>query len=260
MNRLTERFGALKYKKQGALITYFPIGDPRFDTLDLAKVYIENGSDLLEIGLPVLNPCLDGKVIKKSMKRITDEGHDVDWIFGEIYKIRNAYPETPLQIFSYMQIFEQEAVEKFAEFCTEVKADAMLIPDANEEQIRNIEPLFNPEFINLRFMPFRCEQSDIELIKDHAKGYLFLQAVDGATGERDKVDTRLSEKISSVHKQIPQVSVCPGFGISLPQHCRQIMEMGADGVIIGSLLVKTLEYTSLEDTGKLIKTLKNSLI
>lgn len=259
MNRLVTRFKTLRQKKEGALITYFPIGEPGFDTMGLAETYIGNGADLLEIALPVNDPSSDGPVVAQSMERVREVGRDLDWLFNEIFKIRNAYPDMPLQIFSYMQIFNEKALDEVAVFCKQAQVDAMLFPDASEEQIQGMEESFGSDLCSLRFMPFRCEMSDIELVRDRAKGYIFLQAVDGTTGERESVDTALSEKIDLLHKQIPDVSICTGFGVSVPRHCREMIEMGADGVIVGSLLVKKLISTSLRDTGRLIKELKTNL-
>lgn len=259
MNRLINRFSKLREKEEGALITYFPIGDPEHDTMELADTYIENGADLLEISLPVPDPYYDGKTVAESMRRILEAGRDIDWIFNEIYRIRKAYPEMPLQLFSYMQIFEQKQLNEFAERCKEVQVDAMLIPEATEEQIRDLEPAFDPEFCQLRFMPYLCDISSIDLIRDRAKGYIFLQAADGMTGARESVEPSLKEKISRLHAEIPDVSICSGFGVSTPEHCRQMMKMGADGVIVGSLIVKTVSQQSLIETGELIKLFKESL-
>lgn len=259
MNRCINRFEALRKKKDGALITYFPIGDPKFETMALAETYIENGADLLEIALPVADPFLDGKVVAQSMERINKAGRQLDWLLNEIFRIRKAYPDMPLQLFSYMKIFEKKAVDEFATCCRQIGVDAILLCDATELQIRDMEKSFDSDFCFLRFMPFRCENADVVTIKDHAKGYIFLQAADGATGERESVNASLGGKIALLHEQIPGVSICAGFGVSTPRHCREIAEMGADGVIVGSMVVKNLMSTSLKETGNLIKELKRNL-
>jgi len=259
MNRLIDRFTQLRQKNEGALIAYFPIGDPRFDTLELAETYFENGADLLEVAIPVPDPSFDGDVVANSMRRINAAGRGPDWIFREIVRLRDAYPQMPLQVFTYTQIFQSMTAEELSHRCLEVQADAMLIADASEEQIRRYEPLFGEEFANVRFMPYRCEEQDIELIRVNAKGYIFLQAADGVTGERDTVDPSLAEKIERLQAEIPNVSICPGFGVSVPEHCKLIRDMGADGVVVGSLVVKMLDQTSLKETGTLIRMLKNNL-
>lgn len=259
MNRFEDRFSKLRERHEGALITYFPIGEPDYDTIELAEAYIDNGVDLLEIGLPVVDPYYDGEIVSRSMRRITDLGRDIDWIFNEIHRLRKAYPDIPMQVFSYMQIFDQKEIKEFAECCREVDVDAMLIADATEEQTRDLERVFNPDIYQLRFMPFRCNDSDIELIKEYAKGYLFLQAAEGTTGVRNSVDRSLEKNINRLHSKIPDVSICPGFGISTPEHCKQMMELGADGVIVGSRIVRAIEMQSLQETGKLIRKLKDNL-
>ena len=259
MNKLINRFEELRNKKKGTLITYFPIGEPEYETLALAEAYIENGADLLEIALPVADPFLDGKVVAQSMSRVREAGRQLDWLLKEMFKIRTAYPDTPLQIFSYMKIFDKKAIDEFAVCCRQMGADGILLCDATEAQLRALAEAFAPDFYCIRFMPFRCEMADVELIKDYAKGYIFLQAADGVTGERGSVDKSLKGKISFLHEQIPGVSICAGFGISTPRHCREMVEMGADGVIVGSMVIRKLMSTSLTETGRLIKELKSNL-
>ncbi|MDE7062372.1 MAG: tryptophan synthase subunit alpha, partial [Lachnospiraceae bacterium] len=72
MNRLDRHFRRQRELGKGVLITYFPIGEPKYDTLELAETYIENGSDLFEIGLPVPDPFADGKAVSDSMKRVRE--------------------------------------------------------------------------------------------------------------------------------------------------------------------------------------------
>ena len=127
MNLIDLKFERLKAKGEGALISYFPLGEIGFDTMDMAKTYIENGVDILEIGFPVRNPYLDGEVISNSMARILSKGFDAYWYFNEIRKIRNEFKTQPIEVFGYNQIFDQIEMKDFLVLCERSGVDSILI-------------------------------------------------------------------------------------------------------------------------------------
>jgi tryptophan synthase alpha chain len=71
----------------------------------------------------------------------------------------------------------------------------------------------------------------------HARGFLYTVSVVGTTGERDALQTRFVEVVARA-KASTEVPVALGFGISTPEQARQAAEAGADGVIVGSRLVR----------------------
>lgn len=260
MNRIDKHFRRQKELGKGVLITYFPIGEPEYDSLKLAETYIENGSDLFEIGLPVPDPFSDGKVVSDSMKRVREAGRDLDWIFREVRRLREAFPEFPMQAFSYKQIFDQKPEQEFIACCKEAGIDGMLITDLNEKESRQLDESLPKEMHNIHFVPYQCSGEQIEFVRGRAEGYIFLQAVNGPTGtQTDSVDPGLKDKIAVLHEAVPGTFICPGFGISTPQQCQEVMKMGGDGVIIGSRMVKAVSDTSLEETGRLLGMLKAGL-
>lgn len=261
MNRLDRHFRRQRELGKGVLITYFPIGEPKYDTLELAETYIENGSDLFEIGLPVPDPFADGKAVSDSMKRVREAAHDLDWIFHEIKRLREAYPDFPMQVFSYKQIFEQKPEKELIACCEEAGIDGILIADLDGEDSRQLDAILPESIHNIHFMPYPCDREQVDFIQGRAKGYVFLQAVDGPTGTQiECVDPGLADKITILHEAVPEALVCPGFGISTPQQCREVMTMGGDGVIIGSRMVKSVCDGSLEETGTLLGKLKAGLV
>jgi len=259
MNLIDVKFEKLKAQGEGALICYFPLGEIGFDTLDLARTYVENGVDILEIGFPVRNPYLDGNVIANSMARILKKGFDAYWYFTEVQKIRNEFRDQPIELFCYRQIFDQMEENDFVALCEESKIDAILIADADRMELTTLDDLLPAAIYNLRFVPYNYTGDHIRDAAVSARGYIFLQATEGATGARDEVDAGLEGKIHDLKRKIGNIPICPGFGISSPAHCRQIKRMKGDGVIVGSRLVSNLITHPLRETGELIRKLKFSL-
>lgn len=260
MNNMDLRFATLKKEGKGALIAYFPLGEPGINSLEMAKTYFDNGVDILEIGFPVANPFSDGRVVTDSMARILGSGFEVEWFFEQINEINNKIPEISLEIFGYTQLFDKVSRENFCRYCQQSKTDAILITDADKQLQRNLDVELPQNIYNLRFMPYDYTKEDVLDAAANAKGFVFYQAVTGATGTREKLDKELEEKVKYLKSEINNIPICPGFGISTPKHCTDIMKMGAEGVIIGSLVVDSIIKDGLKKTGQLLRTLKNSLI
>ena len=231
-NRIVAFFREKK-ENEKALICYFPVGDPSFDSLHIASLYLDSGTDILEIGIPVEDPYLDGEVVAESMKRAL-EHQDLSATLEIIVQIRREHPDAILQGMCYKQLFNSISWDKFNDFVIKSGLDGLLVADADFEEQKDIRNNLNEYVSLLSFLPFSYNKGDLNNLNDMGEGYVFLQAIDGATGMRKELDSQLESKIHMVKQEVPNVPVCVGFGISNPEHCRQINNMGADGVIIGS--------------------------
>lgn len=260
MNLLDKKFEYAKSRDEGVLIAYFPLGEPGFDPVEMAETYYQNGVDVLEIAYPVADPFVDGAVVAGSMHRILEAGFFTpDWYFEQLERIKAAVPDVSLEVFGYSQMFNSIKKDEFYGLCKKSGVDSILIADLDGQSRSKMDRDLPEDIYNLRFMPFHYSQNDLEDADKHAKGYIFLQATDGVTGARESLDERLGLKVEELKKRLPKTRICPGFGISTENHCKSIMSMGGDGVIIGSLVVDTVYKHKLAETGKLLKRLKDSL-
>lgn len=259
MNKLDNRFNKLKIEKKGALIVYFPIGEPGIDTLKLADNYISSGVDVLEIGLPVKDPYLDGKTISGSMERIRESGFKAEEAFELIKEIHKRHPETALEIMCYKQIFDEIIIEKFADLCHSSFIDAILVADADFTYQEYLKKFLGKDVHCLSFLPFQADKKYLDYLTIYSKGFVFLQAINGMTGARKELDPELENKIQRAKKFITNTPVCAGFGISDAKQCAEVKAMGADGVIIGSEAVIKLKSLGIEKCVEFLKECKNSL-
>jgi tryptophan synthase alpha chain len=260
LNDLDKRFNYRKNRNEGTLIAYFPLGEPKFDALEMAKTYFENGVDVLETGFPVINPFLDGKVISNSMKRILNAGFSADCFFEKLALIKKNIPNVSIEVFSYSQIFQIVEKRTFYSYCTKASVDSILITDSTPALKKELDENLPVNLYNLRFIPFNYTEENIAEGVDKGKGYIFYQAVNGTTGSRKKLNEKLLGNIRELKKEIRTTPLCPGFGISTQSHCREIMTAGADGVVIGSLMVDTVVNHGLGEIGKLIKIMREGLV
>ncbi len=255
-NRIVKLFSD-KSDSSKKLICYFPVGDPIADSVKLADVYFNAGVDVLEIGLAVEDPYLDGATVSDSMKR-TRQAHTLDECLQMVKQIRSNHPDSVLEIFCYKQIFDRLPKEQFNDFLKQADIDCVLIPDHTMEENRHMRDWIVPSVSVLNFLPYNCDEENLEFLSEYGDGFVFLQAVEGGTGARKELDPKLKEHIDLAKSRIKCAAVCPGFGISTPEHCRQVKEFGADGLIIGSEVLKKMQE-SIEVLAEFLKECKNSL-
>ena len=255
--KITDFFDEKKKKEEGVLIAYFPLANGRYDSVELAETYAKAGVDILEIGIPVEDPYLDGQVIKNVMKCALAEHAEIEWYFEEISRIRKALPEIQMEIFTYKSTFSDEGCAEFIKKIKKMGVDCALFTDMTEEDYEEyFEQSKDIDFPMLKFLPFNAADEYIRKINEMPYGgYIFLQAADGVTGARAELTPGLDEKIRRAKQQLA-LPICTGFGISKPEHAREAVHMGADGIIIGSLVVSYVLRNSLEDIENMLHSYK----
>lgn len=243
MNRMLKIFEEMKNRNEKVTVLYFPIGDPIIgDSVEYAEKYFEAGCTVLEIGLPYEDPYMDGSTVADSMERARNNGVSLVESFDIIKKIRERCPNNILQPFTYMENVMKIGIPEFAKKCAECDADAVLIPVTTVEQREELDmELGKYGIINLRFKPYNMSNEDIEDSKKNAKGYIFSQAVNGATGARETVDPHVKENIVALKENKVNALVVPGFGISDANQAKQVLDMGADGFVVGSATIKHIQ-------------------
>ncbi len=241
MNRMEATFRAKRTKGEKILVSYFPLCDTAMgDQVAWAKKYFRNGTTVLEMGLPCEDPCLDGAVVRASMERALKE-HTMDDAFAVIARLREACPDNILQIMCYFEIVDKMGSKAFAKRCSESGADAVLSPNIPAERIAELdEALGEYGIFHLRFAPYHLTEAVMADLEQNAKGYIFLQAVDGATGAQVTTSKQVGVNVKLLKDLGIETPVVAGFGISNPQQVREVLDMGADGVIVGSAIVSAI--------------------
>lgn len=241
MNRMVRRFAENKAKGRGSLVLYFPIGDTALDSdVAWAKRYFDNGCDVLEIGLPYENPALDGPSVSNSMARALSKVTLED-VFHSIQDIRRACPENVLQIMTYYGNVAKYGAERFAEICHACDVDGILTPDATQAQLHELdEALGKYDICNLRFSYYTLTDEMIGDLKQNARGYVFQQAVNGATGPQETVDPQVGVNLKRLREAGVTTPLFAGFGINHPEQAAQVIAMGAEGVIVGSATINRI--------------------
>lgn len=247
MNKMRAIFDKMMSNNEKILVTYFPLCDPELeDQVQWAKDYFANGTTVLEMGLPYHNPVLDGKTVKDSMLRAL-EHHTLEDAFKVVGEINKACPNNILEIMTYYENVELYGLEKFARKCKDVGVDAILAPNMPDEVKPEADRIFKKyDLINLRFATYNLTEAEIEDLKQNADGFVFVQAVDGATGPQEKVDLHVGENIRKLKEAGITTPAVAGFGISNAEQVSEMIKLKADGCIVGSSVISAI----IKGTGK----------
>ena len=238
MNCMRESLAAKKARGEKVLVAYYPLCDPALgDAVEAAGAYLAAGADVLEMGVPCEDPSLDGATVRASMGRALAQ-HAPEDAFDVIARVRAAYPEANLQVMCYGSFITGMGVDAFARRAAESGANAVLSPDFPEGERAALDgALAAHDLLSLKFVPYHLDADGIEALRRYDDGYLFMQAVDGATGAQPEVDPHVGENIAALKAAGFTANLCAGFGVSSASDVQELAALGADGVIVGSAII-----------------------
>ena len=248
-----------------AIIPFFVIGDPDFDTsLSLIKAAIDAGADVLELGIAFSDPIADGPTIQKADIRALDAGMTVAKALDFIKQVSD-YKSLPIGLLVYYNLVYQHGIEKFFADFKAAGGSSVLVADLSIDDADEIAPLAAAAGLETVFMVTPNTTDDrAKLIAEKTTGFIYTVSTYGVTGARETLSDLVKPLVKRL-KSLTDVPVCVGFGISSPAQAAEIAAAGADGVIIGSKIVKMIE-DNLADKQKMqsqiadfIKNVKNAL-
>ncbi|MBO8128683.1 MAG: tryptophan synthase subunit alpha [Peptococcaceae bacterium] len=261
MNRISERFDTLRSQGETALITYLTAGDPTLaDTPDLVLAMEEGGADLIELGVPFSDPMADGPVIQAASQRALKAGANVRAILDIVYRLRTR-TEIPIILMSYFNPLLQYGLRAFTGDAARAGVDGVIVPDLPLEESGILRELADANGIALIPLVAPTSPPDrIGAIAREARGFIYCVTVKGITGPRAEMPANL-QYLTSMVRRSTDLPVALGFGVSGPRQAAQLRDL-ADGVVVGSALVKFVAEKGMENIKQFItfvKELKNAL-
>ncbi|MPM96587.1 Tryptophan synthase alpha chain [bioreactor metagenome] len=196
------------------------------------------GAGLIEIGVPFSDPVAEGPVIQGANLRALASGATTEGIFRLVESVR-AETEVPIVLLTYLNPVFRYGYEAFLDRCRAVGVDGLILPDLPFEEKHELSDLAAARGVDLVSLIAPTSRERIRTIAREATGFLYLVSSMGVTGVRGEITTDLAAMISAV-REASDVPVAVGFGISTPEQAREISKL-ADGVIVGSALVKLVE-------------------
>ena len=247
MKTYQQAFAELKNQNRAALIPFFVIGDPDFETsLAIVKTAIDAGADVLELGIPFSDPIADGPTIQKADIRAMRSGTTLPKALEFIRKVKQ-HKDIPIGLLMYYNLIQQYGVSRvagpgrFFQDFHEAGVNSVLVADLSIDDAEEVTGPAQSAGLDTVFMVTPNTKPDrIKRIAAKTTGFIYTVSLLGVTGSRQALSTTVDGLIRQL-KGLTNVPVCVGFGVSTPEHAKTIADAGADGVIIGSRLVAMIE-------------------
>ncbi|HXA53559.1 MAG TPA: tryptophan synthase subunit alpha [Solirubrobacteraceae bacterium] len=222
--------------RPAALMPYLMGGFPSLaESLRVGEACVDAGADILELGVPYSDPLADGPVIHEAATRALAAGANL----GGVLEVARALAgRIPVVLMCYANMVLAPGVEAFVERLARTGACGLIVPDLPYEEAG--AALAACDAHGVAFVPLVAPTTPPERLREigaRARGFLYTVSVVGTTGERAALSERFAEVVARA-KAATTVPVALGFGIGTPAQAREAAHAGADGVIVGSRLVR----------------------
>ncbi len=232
------------------LITFITAGDPSPSlTLDY-MLALEKNSDIIELGLPFSDPMADGPTIQKANVRALKAGTKVKDVFSIVKSFRE-YSEKPVVLMTYYNPVYVRGVENFVKEAKESGINGMIVVDLPVEESSDYLRACEKHGMDTIFLAAPNTPDDrLRVIDEVSSAFVYLVSLYGTTGARDRIPETAFQLIRRA-KKICRNPVCVGFGVSKEEHVAELIKAGADGVVVGSAIVKIVEEYGRDASDKL---------
>jgi len=240
--RIGEAFAAAHAAGRAALVPYVVAGYPDADTsFAAALACIDNGADLLEIGLPYSDPLADGATLQRASAAALQAGATFDKAIELVSRVAKARPEVPIVPMAYVnQIIGGGDGAAAAARLAAAGASGLIVADLTPDEGTSFEAIAAANGLALVYLVAPTTPADRRgLIASRTRGFLYCVSLVGVTGARSRLARGVGRLVRNV-KAESSVPVAVGFGVSRPAQVQALANLGADGVIVASALVDAL--------------------
>jgi tryptophan synthase alpha chain len=238
-SRIESAFAKLRADKRAGLVTYVTAGDPDLSrSADILCALDRAGSDVLEVGIPFSEPLADGPVIQRAIERALAGGTTAAAVLDLVAKVRGKV-RAPIVLFTYANPVLRMGIDEFGERARRAGVDGVLMLDLPIEEARGFRDAMAAREIDTIFLisPTTTGQRLEEAAK-LGRGFLYGISRLGVTGTRDTVADG-AEALARRMRAATPMPIVLGFGVSTPEHVRQICTF-ADAAVVGSGLVSVI--------------------
>lgn len=243
-----------------AFIAFITCGDPDLETTGAAvRAAVENGADLIELGIPFSDPTAEGPVIQGANLRALNGGVTTDRIFSFVRELRQDV-RIPMVFMTYANVVFSYGADRFISTCREIGIDGLILPDLPYEEKGEFQPICRQYGVDLISLIAPTSENRIAMIAKEAEGFLYIVSSLGVTGARSQITTDLASIVEMVRRNT-DIPCAIGFGISTPEQARKMASL-SDGAIVGSAIVKLLEQygkAAPEKIGAYVRSMKEAL-
>jgi tryptophan synthase alpha chain len=239
MSRIDEVFAGLRAARRTGLVTYVTAGDPDLErSAGILRALDRAGVDVLEVGVPFSDPLADGPVIQRATERALAAGGSLAASLDLVASVKRDLT-APVVLFSYANPLMRMGVESFAARAARAGVDGVLVLDLPIEEAGEFRGTMASAGIDMIFLLSPTTTPErIRLAAGLGRGFLYGISRLGVTGARDTVAAGAESLVQRIRRETA-MPVALGFGISRPEHVRQVGAW-ADAAVVGSGLVDVI--------------------
>ena len=249
----------ITFAKKPGLVIYLTAGDPDLATTrEMAIAAIDNGADVIELGVPFSDPLADGPVIQRASERAVARGTRLTDVLVICKEIRAARPQAGIILFSYLNPVMRLGLAAFAKAAKDAGADGVLLTDMIVEEAAEYLDVMRANDLAPVFLAAPTSPAErLKAIAEHSRGFVYAISRVGITGTQ----TELASDAEGLVRRLKQFTTLPialGFGISTPAHVQAVAGF-ADAAVVGSAIVGLVEKTPAADAPRAVGDFVRSL-
>jgi tryptophan synthase alpha chain len=249
----------ISFDKKPGLVIYFTAGDPDLATTrEMALAAIDNGADVIELGVPFSDPLADGPVIQRASERAVAKGTRLTDVLAICKEIRAARPSAGIILFSYLNPVLRLGLEVFAKAAKAAGADGVLLTDMIVEEADEYLRVMHenglaPVFLAAPTSP----DARLKAIAENSQGFVYAISRVGITGTQTELASDAKGLVERIRK-FTKLPIALGFGVSTPEHVRAVGGF-ADAAVVGSAIVALIEKTPAAEAPRAVGEFVRSL-
>jgi tryptophan synthase alpha chain len=260
--RIQAAFASANAQGRVALVPYVVAGYPDADaSYEAALACIDNGADLLEIGLPYSDPLADGATLQRASAVAIKAGATFDRSIDLVRRIAESRPRVPLVPMCYAnQVIGGGDGRAAAKRLVDAGASGIIVADLTPDEGGAFELVAREAGLAVVYLVAPTTPPERRrMIAERSGGFLYCVSLVGVTGARTSLPKDVARLVREVRAASP-VPVGVGFGVSRPAHVRALARAGADGVIVASALVDALgaDGRNIAAVGRLVASLRSA--
>lgn len=248
------------FAKGKAFIPFITCGYPDLETTNkIIHAAVENGADLIELGIPFSDPTAEGPTIEGANLAALKGGVTTDKIFDLVRELRRDIT-VPMVFMTYANVVFSYGSEKFISICKEIGIQGLILPDIPYEEKDEFSDLCHKYDVDLISFIAPTSKDRIAMIAKEAEGFIYVISSLGVTGVRSEIKTDIAS-ITRIIRANTDIPCAVGFGISTPEQCAK-MANASDGAIVGSAIIKLIDKYGKDaaaPVGEYVKSMKDAI-
>lgn len=260
MSRISQRFEALRAEDKKGLVVYIMAGDPDLETTRKLILELERaGADVIELGVPFTDPLADGPSIQLANERAIESGTTLESILDLVRSVREE-TQIPILLMTYYNPIFRAGQERVAREAVAAGVDGMLITDLPPEEGAEWKSIAEAAGLDTIFLLAPTSTGErIRIASKIASGFVYCVSRTGVTGVQADLPPDLHGLLDRIRAETDQ-PIAVGFGVSKPEHVRQIGEW-CDAAVVGSAVVNHIAKDgrdSVAAVGQFVRELKGN--